>query len=139
MKYLLVGRAVMVPTDLTTDPMRRQGYTGRVVEVSGKENDTIVIEFEDGRQAAYQADGLLTLYPKTVMHQGLRSNLIDKANRITILSVINLVNKGKSEDALKLAMTTDTSKFFCTTNCTEWLELKNEQKRNSKKSPRRYN
>lgn len=49
------GAKVKVPADLTSDPNKRQGQTGEVVE---SHDDHAVVKFEDGKTGKYQHDAL---------------------------------------------------------------------------------
>jgi hypothetical protein len=133
----ITGRVVMVHPSLTTDPIQRQGEIAKVIEISPLNKEVLTVEFVDGKKAAYFSDGLLTLYPKEIILQGLQSNSINQENRKLILSVFSLTGERKYGEALKLAITNDTTKFFCATTCSDWLDMKKEQKNNQGKGHRR--
>ncbi|MGN6639013.1 MAG: hypothetical protein ACTHJ8_08895 [Mucilaginibacter sp.] len=134
----LIGRTVIVHPYLTTDPLQRQGHAGKITEVSDQDNNIVTVEFKDGVKAAYLSGGLLTLYPKVVILQGLQSNQMSEANRELIFSVYKLAGRGEIEAALHLAMKNDTSRFFCTTTCADWLEMKKEKKKQNKNPHKKH-
>lgn len=133
-KNPLIGRMVIVHPNLTTDPIQRQGEIGKVTDISSFDKEVLTVEFKDGKRGAYFSNGLLTLFPKIVIKQGLLSNQFSDKNRRIITSVIKLVQKKSMEEALKTAMTNDISRAFCAVNCEDWLDMKKEQRRNIRKS-----
>jgi hypothetical protein len=130
-KNFLFGRIVMVHPQLTTDPQSRQGETGIVVELK-EDNEIATVKFKDCGKADYSIGGLLTLYPKDVMLQGVISNPeIGTSNQRLILKIQKLADEKRYAEALKLAMANDITVFHCITNCDHWTELMQERKRSN--------
>jgi len=133
-KNELIGRAIQVHPELTTDPQSRQGEAGIVIEMK-KNNEVANVEFKDGGRADYETDGLLMLYPKDIMLQGIISNPeIGVTNQKLILKIQKLADKRQYDEALKLAITNDTMQFHCTTNVDHWMDILREQSRNPRRT-----
>lgn len=126
----------MVHPYLTTDPAKRQGSIGKVTNVSKLNKDMVTVQFEDGVTARYLSDGLLTLFPKSVIRQGLASNTaeISPTDRKLIKQVLDLASARKYEDALQLAFTNNTVKFYCLVDCANYIEMKSSQQKSPHKS-----
>jgi len=136
-KDYLLDHWVAVHPELTTDPLRRQGAVGKVESVSETRPDTVTVRFADGQVGQYQIDGLLTLYPKAVILQGLQSNKLDGVGHALVGLVYRLCEQKKEEEALKLAITHEDGRFFCLTDCKNWLDMKMELRNNQIKAQRR--
>jgi hypothetical protein len=130
----ILGRVVMVHPFLTTDPIQKQGEIGKILAMAASNEAVAIVEFKDGKKAAYFTDGLLTLYPKSAILQGLQSKgtMITAENRKLTLSIYRLVEQRKTEEALKEAIKNDTTRFLCATRFADWMEMKKEQRKNLK-------
>lgn len=118
---------------MTTDPIRKQGAIGRIKEVYPNGQDTAVT-FDDGVRGAYSTDGLVMLYPKPVILQGLLSNYGQLgADSKTILEVCRLMILKDMAGALELAMKNETVRLYCTTTAENWMELKEQKNKSVKK------
>lgn len=52
---LKTGQSVKIPFDLTSDPKKKQGQTGKIVSVDSG-NEEVTVEFSDGVKGVYQMD-----------------------------------------------------------------------------------
>lgn len=118
----LLAKAVRVYPDLTTDPAGKQGKIGIVIP-SFQSEEVIRVEFSDGVKGDYMPDALQVLYPKEVIQQGLTSNPDISTEDQDIITAVHQLMAEDEVVALKLANSNDTTRFFCTTNCMNWLEM----------------
>lgn len=51
------------------------------------------------------------------------SGTLDVASQKSMLQILKLLKDHKQKEALELGVSNETLRFFCTTSCTEWLEL----------------
>lgn len=120
----LLGEVVMVDNKIEADNQKRQ--LGKVIIVTPG-NNVVHIQFADGSLGAHKKEELLHLYPRAVILQGLISNFeMSPENFKTILLVTRLISEKRNAEALKLAVSNDLVKFFCTTDSKSWLEMQKE-------------
>lgn len=121
----MLGRAVRVPPELTSDPFDKRGEIGTII-VADRKLDTITVRFDDGITGDYAFNALETLYPNKALLYNLNAKWreLDKAQRETIKQVINLASKRESRAALLLACTDTVVKNFCVTDTESFYGLK---------------
>ncbi|AOM80082.1 hypothetical protein [Pedobacter steynii] len=126
----LIGKTVMVPQFLTTDPANHRGDIGTVTAVHSYKDGyaDISVSFKDGC-GRYDAFALLILFPKKIILQSLinKFDSIDKETRKDMLQVVKLICQKRPERALSLAMENKDLESSCVTNCQDWIEIKKKQ------------
>lgn len=132
----LIGRFVLVHPFLTTDPVKKQGEIGKII-AAFPSKEVLCVKFDDGQQAFYLSDAVLTLNHKDVLtHRSYLNKRNDPLNELVVKEVINLLTLGKQKDALELIKFNTTLQDMCLINCADWLDLKKENRRKPERQKR---
>lgn len=128
----LSGRLVMVSPTAFTDPIQRPGQTGRISSISSVDDSVVNVKFEDGQVNAYRMENLVTLAPKSMILDSIiyhQNGLSTSGDLRNMLLVFKLISHRKFEEAIKLAMETNNTRFYCTMDCRNYLDIKQEQRK----------
>lgn len=129
----LAGQIVMVHPELTTDPVNMQGKIGVVTAVTpGTE---VWVRFDAQSVGKYQANALLILYPIEIINQGLTTNFssFSMEDLTAMGKILLLIELRQPKEALAQGMSNDNIRFFCVTDCADWMELHNGKKEQHQK------
>lgn len=119
----LLGRTAMVNPNLTVDTDQRRGQTGKIISFF-PEHELFTMSFKNGRHAVFAAHDLIILKPRKMILLALTSNLVIETTHCSLMLEIYKLKSGKkTERALKLAVTTPLTWFFCTVSCKGWLDF----------------
>jgi hypothetical protein len=112
---------------LSTDPIGRQGHTGKILAA---DENAITVIFDDSKTGDYAPDGLLILLPKDAILRDLiaTNNIIAQQDCKLALRICSLLSDKRYDEALKLAITNDTTRTLCTINCEAWVQRKHMKK-----------
>lgn len=123
-KNILKNQIVRVPHDLTSDPEKKQGWTGVVVSSDYRRN-LIQVGFEDGTLGYYQFNALEILHtPKT-----LQSNLNASIKELThdeiskVRRIIKHVSLKEYKLAYSLTLQSDRIKEICITDTESYYNI----------------
>lgn len=125
----LVGTAVMVHPDVTTDPVNMQGHLGTISHVI-YEDSSVYVKFKDHVIGLYDTDALLMLVPVDLVVDKLRSDIaiwnMDASEVVDIMEMYQLHATGIPEvqqEALDWAMTHDKISKAIVFSVEDWIEF----------------
>ncbi|GEM_PF-2670501 len=128
-KDYLIGRIVMVDPVQLNDPIQRPGEIGIVQYVSKELEDAVNVLFDDGHRDVYRIEHLKTLKPKKMLLDAIinhHERLARQGELKNMLLVYKLLEQGRIQESLKLAMENDSTFLYCICNCKSFREIKLE-------------
>jgi SMC interacting uncharacterized protein involved in chromosome segregation len=129
----LVGTAVMIHPELTTDPILRQGQLGTINHVIYEDWSSYVL-FQNQELGLYTNDAILMLVPPEILVEKLRKDIhdlnMDAWEVLEILEMYQLHTSGKpslQQEALDWAMTHDKISKAIVFSVQDWIDFQIER------------
>lgn len=129
----LVGTAVMIHPELTSDPIHMQGRFGAINHVLYEDWSSYVL-FQNQMLGLYTNDALLMLVPPEILVKKLRKDIyeldMDPSEVVDILEMYKLHTSGKTslqQEALDWAMTHDNISKAIVFSVQDWIDYQIER------------
>lgn len=126
-KDFLSGRFVLVPADLTSDPIDKRGEIG-IIEKIDQSSRTAIVLFKDGMQGKYQLDAIDTPFPyRALLYRFQMHYASMKYDEIEIVKrIIETSAKCETQWALQMASFDEVIKGICVTDCDTVYEMQQD-------------
>ncbi|GEM_PF-3162955 len=132
----LIGRIVTLDTKGTPEIIKNWIGTPALVESIDRSRMLVLIIFADDTQCEVHPKHLIMLKQQSDIVRKVTLNWnISPADFQTITKVSALMLKGALVDALTLALSSATTKEYCTINCSDWLSNKNNKTSRKRRRP----